>query len=269
MRLAGIVLGLGLGGFVDGITLHQIMQWHNMGSAVLPPTTMDAMAQNMVWDGMFHAATLVLTLVGVLMLWSDGVAGLSPRRLSVLIGQMILGWGLFNLVEGVIDHHLLNIHHVRDMPLHVPLYDWIFLAVGGVGFSLIGLAPGAGESWTRVAAGMTGREGGCDGGARVPNLRRRQRRRRRVSARFGPRTVVAAEDVRVQAGRRGDLRARPPANRSRRTRIVNCWALDRLLAWLSSVDRDCDAIGSRLGLYAPPRPDWWQGAPLVIVGVRA
>ena len=51
MRLAGIVLGLGLGGFVDGIALHQIMQWHNMGSAVLPPTTRDAMAQNMVWDG--------------------------------------------------------------------------------------------------------------------------------------------------------------------------------------------------------------------------
>ena len=46
MRLAGIVLGLGLGGFVDGIALHQIMQWHNMGSAVLPPTTMDAMAKN-------------------------------------------------------------------------------------------------------------------------------------------------------------------------------------------------------------------------------
>ena len=139
MRLAGIVLGVGLGGFVDGITLHQMMQWHNMGSAVLPPTTMHAMAQNMLWDGMFHAATLVLTLIGVLMLWSDGVAGRSPRRVSVLIGQMILGWGLFNLVEGTIDHHLLNIHHVRDMPFHVPAYDWIFLAVGGVGFSLIGL----------------------------------------------------------------------------------------------------------------------------------
>ena len=139
MRMAGIVLGLGLGGFVDGIALHQIMQWHNMGSAALPPTTMDAMAQNMVWDGLFHAATLVLTVIGVLMLWSDGRAGRSPRRLLVLIGQMILGWGVFNLVEGVIDHHLLNIHHVRDMPLHVPAYDWIFLAVGGVGFSLLGL----------------------------------------------------------------------------------------------------------------------------------
>jgi uncharacterized membrane protein len=93
----------------------------------------------MVWDGLFHAATLVLTVIGVLMLWSDGRAGRSPRRLLVLIGQMILGWGLFNLVEGVIDHHLLNIHHVRDMPLHVPAYDWIFLAVGGVGFSVLGL----------------------------------------------------------------------------------------------------------------------------------
>ena len=38
MRLAGIVLGLGLGGFVDGIALHQIMQWHNMGSAVTERT---------------------------------------------------------------------------------------------------------------------------------------------------------------------------------------------------------------------------------------
>jgi hypothetical protein len=52
---------------------------------------------------------------------------------------MLLGWGVFNLVEGVIDHDLLNIHHVRDMPSHVPAYDWIFLAVGGVGFSLLGL----------------------------------------------------------------------------------------------------------------------------------
>ena len=39
---AGVVLGIGLGGFVDGIVLHQIAQWHNMGSAFLPPTTMEA-----------------------------------------------------------------------------------------------------------------------------------------------------------------------------------------------------------------------------------
>lgn len=51
---------------------------------------------------------------------------------------MLFGWGLFNLVEGVIDHHIFNLHHVRDMPVHVPIYDWAFLAIGGVGLILIG-----------------------------------------------------------------------------------------------------------------------------------
>ena len=138
MRPAGIVLGLGLGGFIDGIALHQIAQWHNMGSAVVPPTTMEAMAQNMRWDGYFHAAVLILTIAGVFMLWSDGHAGLSPRRTSALLGQIILGWGLLNLVEGIIDHHLLELHHVRDMPTHVPAYDWVFLGVGGAVFIVVG-----------------------------------------------------------------------------------------------------------------------------------
>ena len=34
---AGILLGIGLGGFVDGIVFHQILQWHNMLSARIPP----------------------------------------------------------------------------------------------------------------------------------------------------------------------------------------------------------------------------------------
>jgi uncharacterized membrane protein len=134
----GFVLGLGLGGFVDGIVLHQIMQWHNMGSAVLPPTTMEAMAQNMRWDGLFHAATLLLTVIGVVLLWREGQRGTAPRTLRVLGGQMLLGWGVFNLVEGLIDHQVLGLHHVRDLPEYVPAYDWIFLAVGGLVFIALG-----------------------------------------------------------------------------------------------------------------------------------
>jgi len=134
----GFVLGLGLGGFVDGIVLHQILQWHNMGSAVLPPTTMEAMAQNMRWDGLFHAATLILTVIGVVLLWLEGQRGTAPRTLRVLGGQMLLGWGVFNLVEGLIDHQVLGLHHVRDLPEYVPAYDWIFLAVGGLAFIAIG-----------------------------------------------------------------------------------------------------------------------------------
>jgi uncharacterized membrane protein len=136
----GVVLGIGLGGFADGILLHQIAQWHNMGSAVLPPHTMEAMSRNMVWDGLFHLATWAITLAGVCMLWAQWRRGAAPEPASAFAGQMILGWGAFNLVEGVIDHHLLNLHHVRDLPVHVPAYDWMFLAIGGVGLIAVGLS---------------------------------------------------------------------------------------------------------------------------------
>jgi uncharacterized membrane protein len=133
-----VVLGLGLGGFVDGIVLHQIMQWHNMGSAVVPPTTMAAMQQNMLWDGLFHAATWLLTVAGVYLLLRDARRGFALPGPGVFTGQLVLGWGLFNLVEGLVDHHLLGIHHVRDMPAHLPAYDWLFLVVGGLGFIVLG-----------------------------------------------------------------------------------------------------------------------------------
>jgi uncharacterized membrane protein len=131
----GVVLGIGLGGFVDGIVLHQMLQWHNMGSAVLPPYTMEAMSRNMVWDGQFHLAMWLITLIGVLMLRSDS------RRFpaQTFAGQLMLGWGAFNLMEGVVDHHVLQLHHVRDLPVHVPVYDWSFLAIAGVGFIVLGV----------------------------------------------------------------------------------------------------------------------------------
>jgi uncharacterized membrane protein len=134
----GVVLGIGLGGFADGILLHQIAQWHNMGSAVVPPVTMETMSLNMMWDGLFHAATWTITLIGVYMLWLAARAHELPTRASAFTGQMVFGWGLFNLVEGVIDHHVLSLHHVRDLPFHQPAYDWLFLAIAGVGFMVIG-----------------------------------------------------------------------------------------------------------------------------------
>jgi uncharacterized membrane protein len=134
---AGIVLGIGLGGFVDGILLHQILQWHNMGSAVLPPTDMHAMSVNMRWDGLFHAATWAITFVGIYMLRTEARRDHATGA-SQFTGQMIFGWGAFNLVEGIIDHQILNLHHVVDLPFHVPLYDWLFLAIAGVGFLFIG-----------------------------------------------------------------------------------------------------------------------------------
>jgi uncharacterized membrane protein len=138
MRSAGILLGLGLGGFVDGILLHQILHWHNMGSAVVPPTTMQALLQNMRWDGLFHAAVWLLTVIGVYGMLAEARRGAPVPGGRAFTGLLLLGWGAFNLAEGVIDHHLLGLHHVRDLPAHVPVLDWLFLGAGGVGFLVVG-----------------------------------------------------------------------------------------------------------------------------------
>jgi len=140
VRTAGILLGIGLGGFLDGIVLHQIAQWHSMLSAVLPPQDMAAMKKNMAADGWFHLATWLVTLGGVAVLW-QALRGPGPLPSGrALAGNMLVGWGGFNLVEGIVDHHLLELHHVRDLPQHMPFFDWAFLIVGGVAMLLVGLA---------------------------------------------------------------------------------------------------------------------------------
>lgn len=157
-KRAGIVLGIGLGGFVDGILLHQIVQWHNMGSAVLRPVTLAAMSDNMRWDGYFHAVVWLVTLLGVYWLLGDARRGRPLPAAGAFTGLILFGWGVFNLVEGLIDHHLLGIHHVRDLPVHVPLYDWLFLALGGLGFMAIGwsMARSAGRSAGHAAPAPAG-----------------------------------------------------------------------------------------------------------------
>jgi uncharacterized membrane protein len=110
---AGILLGAGLGGFADGILLHQILQWHSMLSSVRPPTDLVSMKYNMVFDGLFHAFTWMTTAVGVARLWRAGARSDIPWSTATFVGSLLVGWGLFNSVEGVIDHQLLGIHHVH------------------------------------------------------------------------------------------------------------------------------------------------------------
>jgi uncharacterized membrane protein len=135
----GIVLGIGMGGFVDGILLHQILQWHhmltstdtdNVGIAYYPRDTVHGLEINTVWDGLFHTFTWVMVLVGLAMLYSR-VQHSRGRvwRSRALWGWMLVGWGVFNVVEGLVDHHLLGIHHVRSGP-HQTVWDVAFLAVG-------------------------------------------------------------------------------------------------------------------------------------------
>ena len=126
------MLGIGLGGFFDGILLHQIIQVHAMLSAKIPLTTMANMKTNMTADGLFHAATWLATLVGIALLWKALNRHTDTRPSGVgLVGCMLAGWGWFNLVEGIVDHHILNLHHVVQS-LGQSVWDWLFLASGVV-----------------------------------------------------------------------------------------------------------------------------------------
>ncbi len=134
---AGMVLGVGLGGFVDGILLHQILQWHNMLSSVTPPTDLVAMKYNMVWDGLFHALTWIVVAIGIGLLFRAGRRDDAVWSGSLLVGSMLGGWGLFNFVEGLIDHQLLGLHHVHPGENQLA-WDLSFVLIAGVGLMLLG-----------------------------------------------------------------------------------------------------------------------------------
>lgn len=127
---AGMLLGIGMGGFIDGILCHQILQIHNMLSARRPPDSVVNLEINMVWDGLFHGFTWLVTALGITMLFRAGRRTDVPWSGRVLFGAMLIGWGAFNLVEGIINHHILHVHHVYERAGGVSMWDWLFLASG-------------------------------------------------------------------------------------------------------------------------------------------
>jgi uncharacterized membrane protein len=149
---AGIVLGLGLGGFFDGIVLHQILQWHHMISEQTPPDTLAGLRANTVADGLFHAATYLFTAVGLTLLWQAINRWHRPIPGRMLVGALLIGWGLFNVVEGIVNHHLLQLHHVRHGENEL-LWDLAFLAWGAA--MIVG-------GWLLARAGASRRAGLAD-----------------------------------------------------------------------------------------------------------
>jgi uncharacterized membrane protein len=122
-----VFLGLGLGGFFDGIVLHQILQWHHLVSQVEPVTTVAGLKINTLADGLFHGATYLFTLRGIWLVWSDPRPPHLRLATRLLIGGVLAGWGLFNLLEGIVDHEILGIHHVNET---VPQSQWLYWDVG-------------------------------------------------------------------------------------------------------------------------------------------
>src|SRR3954447_10720139 len=96
---AGLLFGLGLGGFFDGVVLHQLLQWHHMLSSWYPVDSLENLKLNTRWDGIFHSATYIFVVVGLFILWRAAHRRHLAWSGRLLAGTLLFGWGLFNLVE--------------------------------------------------------------------------------------------------------------------------------------------------------------------------
>ena len=134
---AGVLIGAGLGAFVDGILFHEILQWHHLLSGRRDASDVVGLQVNMIWDGVFHACAWAMTVWGMTCLWAAARRHpTQPGDGATVVGGCLLGWGSFNLIEGLVDHHILQLHHVH--PGHGQLaWDLAFLALGGV-LSVVG-----------------------------------------------------------------------------------------------------------------------------------
>ncbi len=154
--MPGILLGMGFGGFIDGIVLHQLLQWHHMLSSTgdNPTTTVGGLEANTLADGLFHAATWLLSVIGLVVLWRIMRCHEVTANGRSLFGWIVAGWGIFNAVEGLVNHHILQIHHVREAAANEALWDLSFLVFGGVLIvSGVALARPRGAAGCAVAVG--------------------------------------------------------------------------------------------------------------------
>lgn len=125
---SGILFGVGLIAFIDETVFHQLLRWHHF----YDKSTTDI---GLISDGIFHAFSWFATIAG-LFLFAD------LRRRNGLIfqrwlGGVLLGIGVFQLYDGIIQHKWMRIHQIRYVD-NVIVYDIVW-NVGALIILFIGL----------------------------------------------------------------------------------------------------------------------------------
>jgi uncharacterized membrane protein len=132
LQRGGLVLGFGLGGLFDGIVFHQILGWHHLvcTTETCRPDSIAALNRQITQDGFFDFTVLSISVVGIGLLFSALRSCPDDRPSQITWGAVFAGWGMFNLIEGLLDHQILGLHHVLPGDPHQFLFDMLFLAFG-------------------------------------------------------------------------------------------------------------------------------------------
>jgi uncharacterized membrane protein len=145
----GATLGFALGGFFDGILLHQILQWHHLLSLV---PGIDDLRLQVLWDGYFHLLMYAIALAGLVGLWRAQRRGALERG-RPLLGALCVGFGSWHVVDALLSHWLLGIHRIKIDSTNPLAWDLVWLVV----FGLLPLL--AGWRWMKQRGGTGGSEG--------------------------------------------------------------------------------------------------------------
>ncbi len=138
--VSAILIGIGLAGLIDIIIFHEILQWHHTTSHKIIPNTMESLQLNIAYDGLFLAFSLIITISGIILLWHASSSNDKNSILSnkwLFVGLIFIGLGGFNTVEGIVNHHMLEMHHVIDVADPFA-FDLAFLILGGLAFFVAG-----------------------------------------------------------------------------------------------------------------------------------
>ncbi len=108
--LAAGVFGFGFSGLIDVLVLHHILQWHHLVSGLYPMNTLNGLQTNILADGLFSVGMLIIMGVGAGLLWQSERRTDVPLAMRPLAGAAIIGLGVFDVYDSVVDHALLGLH---------------------------------------------------------------------------------------------------------------------------------------------------------------
>jgi uncharacterized membrane protein len=114
--IAGILMGIGVAGFVDETVFHQILHWHHFYDLSTP-------SWGLISDGLFHAFSW-FCIIGGFFIFAD-LRRRTAWRPTWHLSGFLFGLGGFQLWDGTIQHKWWHLHEIRYHVNIVP-YDLVW-----------------------------------------------------------------------------------------------------------------------------------------------
>lgn len=135
--VAAGVFGFGFSGLIDVIVLHHIFQLHHLVSGIYPMNTLRGLRTNILADGLFSIGMIVIAGIGAGLLWQSERRSTIPLAVRPIAGAAVIGLGIFDLYDVLIDHVVLGLHQPASQGgYYNPHWAVISLLIIGTGIYL-------------------------------------------------------------------------------------------------------------------------------------